>query len=156
MVAAAAMLILPGCAALDPKPVAVDKRLQTFPVSGLDLERPVVLRWTDEQVPFIEADTDRDLAYTLGLVHAHLRLGQISLMKRVAQGRLSEMGGPVAGDIDRALRILGFGRGATETVAALPPESRQWVVAFVKGLNGCSKRVLSNFRFHAGDKVISV
>lgn len=144
MVAAAAMLILPGCAALDPKPVAVDKRLQTFPVSGLDLERPVVLRWTDEQVPFIEADTDRDLAYTLGLVHAHLRLGQISLMKRVAQGRLSEMGGPVAGDIDRALRILGFGRGATETVAALPPESRQWVVAFVKGLNDYQDRLAAS------------
>jgi penicillin amidase len=139
--AAIAALILPGCAALDPKPVTVDQRIAAFPTSGLDLERPVTLRWSDEQVPFIEAETDRDLAYTLGLVHAHLRLAQISLMKRVSQGRLSEMGGPVANDIDHALRILGFGRGSAETARALAPETRIWVEAFVKGLNDYQDRL---------------
>ena len=40
---------------------------------GLPLEQAVQVRWNGHMVPYIEAETDRDLAFTLGMVHAHLR-----------------------------------------------------------------------------------
>lgn len=116
------------------------QRLAAFPTEGLDLERPVVIRWNRNQVPFIEAETDRDLAYTLGLVHMHLRGAQVSLFRMLFAGRLSEMFGPAACEIDHLLRILDYGRAAAAIEASFPPETRAWVEAFVAGLNTYQSR----------------
>lgn len=126
-----------GCALTTslPPDATLDQRLAAFPVGGLPLDAPVTVHWNDHQVPFIEAESDRDLAFALGLVHAHLRLGQMEVLRRVSQGRLAEMGGPLAIDIDRSLRILNFGRAAPEIVAAMPPATREWVDGFVAGIN---------------------
>ena len=134
---AAAGLLLAGCAALAPLPrdTTLADRLQVFPTDGLPLDAPVTVHWNDNQVPFIEATTDRDAAFTLGLVHAHLRLGQMEVMRRVAQGRLAEIVGPLAGDIDLTLRVIDFGRAVPAIVAGLPDETRAWVEAFVAGVN---------------------
>jgi penicillin amidase len=125
---------------LYPAPQSLKQRLARFPTEALELERPVVIRWNAHQVPFIEAETDRDLAYTLGLVHMHLRGAQISLFRMLFSGRLTEMFGPAAGEIDHFLRILDFGRAATGIEACLPEHSRVWVEAFVAGLNGYQSR----------------
>jgi penicillin G amidase len=93
-------------------PVSTRDRLTQFPTDVLPLERPAVIRWNDFQVPFIEAETDRDLAFTFGMVHAHLRGAQIALFKRIFYGRLSEVVGPFARDLDHAIRIIDFGYAA--------------------------------------------
>ncbi len=121
--------------ALWPQQLTTTERLQQFPMADLPLERPVTVRWNSYQVPFIEAATDGDLAFVLGMVHAHLRGGQIELLQRIAQGRLSEMAGPLAVDIDAALRTLDFGRAANEIVMAMDPETRRWLDRFVAGYN---------------------
>ena len=134
LIAALAPLI-PALRALAPRPVTVAERLAAFPTQGLPLARPVDIRWNGHQIPFIEAETDGDLAVALGLVHAHLRGGQIALMKRAAQGRLSEMAGPVARDIDHALRILDYGRAADTVIDRMPADTRAFAEAFVTGVN---------------------
>jgi penicillin amidase len=116
------------------------QRLAAFPTTALDLERPVIVRWNGHQVPFIEAETDRDLAYTLGLVHMHLRGAQVSLFRMLFSGRLSEMLGPAALEVDHFLRILSFGRAAAAIEARLPAETRAWIEAFVAGLNTYQRR----------------
>ncbi len=133
----AAAAALSGCALTTslPESSGLTQRLAAFPVSGLPLEAPVTVHWTDHQIPFIEAGSDRDLAFTLGLVHAHLRLGQMEVLRRISQGRISEMGGPPAAEIDHSLRILNFGRAAPEIVASMPPETRTWMDGFVAGIN---------------------
>lgn len=131
----AVLALLPGCAALAPRDVGVDGRLAALPRTGLPLRRPVTVRWNDHLVPWIEADTDADLAFALGLVHGHLRGGQIALLRMVARGRLSEIAGPFARDIDHALRILDFGRAGPAVEAGWPPETRAFVGAFLAGLN---------------------
>ncbi|HSO41338.1 MAG TPA: penicillin acylase family protein, partial [Rhodospirillales bacterium] len=73
--------------------------------------------------------------FTLGLVHAHLRLGQMAIYRRIAQGRIAEMGGPLAADIDHGLRILNFGKAAEETEAQMSPAARRWLERFVQGVN---------------------
>ncbi|HEY7610751.1 MAG TPA: penicillin acylase family protein, partial [Alphaproteobacteria bacterium] len=114
---------------------ALDERLKVFPTSDLPLTAPVAIHWNDNQVPFIEAANDADLAFALGLVHAHLRLAQMTILRRIAEGRLAESAGPIAADIDYALRILNFGRGAAKFEAAMPPETRDFVEDFVRGIN---------------------
>jgi penicillin G amidase len=126
--------------ALVPTPVSLQERLAAFPTEGLPVERTLVIRWNEHQIPFIEAETDRDLAFGLGLVHQHLRAGQIALFKRFFYGRLSEMAGPVARDLDHAIRILDYGHAADEWEQRMPAETRAWVQAFCDGLNAYQDR----------------
>ena len=130
----ALLALLPGCAALSPRATTVDHRLATLP-AGAPVSRPVEIRWNEQMVPWITAESDDDLAVALGLVHGHLRGAQISLMRLVAQGRLAEVAGPPAREIDHALRILGFGRAAPQIIAGWPPETRAFVRNFLRGLN---------------------
>jgi penicillin amidase len=118
-----------------PNSVALAQRLAAIPSRGLPLGRPVAIYWNDNQVPFIEAESDRDLATALGVVHAHLRLAQIELLRRVSRGRLAELLGPVAVDLDHLLRILDFGRAVPAMAAALSSETRLWLEGFVAGIN---------------------
>lgn len=131
----ASSLLLVGCSALSPRPQALPDRLGQFPTEPLPLQGAVTLYWNRYQVPFIDAASDRDLAFVLGLVHAHLRGAQMAILKRVAQGRLAEMAGPPAVDIDRALRTFDLDRAAEASLALMPAESRLWVEAYVAGIN---------------------
>lgn len=125
---------------LVPIAVSTEQRLAAFPTDGLSLQKPVVIRWNEQQIPFIQAETDHDLAFAFGMVHAHLRLGQIALFKRFFYGRLSEMAGPLARDIDHAIRILDYGHAADEWERRMPEETKAWVQAFVDGLNAYQDR----------------
>jgi penicillin amidase len=129
------VIALAGCAALDPKHVTMAERLESIPRTGLPLEKPVTIRWNQYQVPFVEAETNHDLAFAMGMVHAHLRLGQIRMLKQLVQGRLSEMAGPLAHDADFSLRIVDIGKAAPEIVERLSPESRSMLQSFVDGIN---------------------
>src|SRR5262249_37965578 len=82
------------------------ERLAVIPSRGMPLQDPVIIRWNDSQVPWISAQSDRDCAVALGLVHAHLRIGQMEMLRRIAQGRTSEMFGPAAISADRILRTI--------------------------------------------------
>jgi hypothetical protein len=118
-----------------PRPVTIAQRLAALPCVGLPLGGPVEIRWNDHLVPFIAAESDRDLAVALGLVHAHLRLAQMELLRRIAQGRLAEILGPVAVPFDHGLRLLDPARAVPAIEAALPDDTRDWVAGFVAGIN---------------------
>ena len=120
-----------------PEPRTLEQRLAMFPTQGLPLQGEVTVWWNDHQVPFIEAASDRDAAFTLGLVHAHLRLGQMEVMRRVSQGRIAEVAGPIpqVADIEHALRILDLGKTSKTVYASMPAELKAWLDAFVEGLN---------------------
>ncbi|MGE0255856.1 MAG: penicillin acylase family protein [Alphaproteobacteria bacterium] len=132
-----ASLLGAGCALVAPlpEPTTVEQRLAALPLDGAPVAAPVTIRWNEHQIPFVEAASDRDLMVGLGMVHAHLRLGQMEVMRRVARGRVSEMAGPFTADIDHALRILDFGKAAPATLAALPPATRDLLDGFVAGIN---------------------
>ena len=125
-----------SCAALFPREVSTAERLAVFPTSGLPLDKPVTIRWNKYQVPYVEAETDHDLAFALGLVHGHLRLTQVALAKRLSEGRGSELAGPfIVPEFDKALRTIDFRRAGKATIAAMPPETKAYLQAFVDGLN---------------------
>ena len=133
----AAALVVSSCALLAPLPKQKDvaERLAAFPTLGLPLDGAVTIHWSERQIPFIEADNDGDAAFALGLVHAHLRLGQMATMRMIARGRVSEMIGPLGVDIDHGLRTLDYGRAAAEIGRGLDEATRLWVQRFVDGVN---------------------
>lgn len=123
-----------------PRRVALAERLRNIPADGLPLRAPVRIRWNAHQIPFIEAEHDRDLAVALGIVHAHLRLAQIEIMRRLAQGRIAELLGPAALELDAILRTLDFCRAVPQILAALPAETRDWLQGFADGVNAVVAR----------------
>ena len=111
------------------------ERLAALPLRDLPLERPVTIRWNDHQVPFIEAQNERDLAAALGLVHMHLRATQIEVLRRISTGRVAEMVGPLGVDIDHAIRTIGLGAAVPGIIAMLPERTHRWVESFLRGFN---------------------
>ena len=118
-----------------PRPQTIAQRLAALPRLDLPVAAPVEIHWNDRLIPFIEAHSDRDLAVALGLVHAHLRLAQMELLRHVAQGRLSEILGPIGIGFDHGLRLLEPARAVPLIEQALPAATRGWVDGFVAGVN---------------------
>ncbi|MEM7059123.1 MAG: penicillin acylase family protein [Pseudomonadota bacterium] len=141
LVIAGAMLA--SCAVLQgpPGPTTFDARFQKLPTQNMPLEKPVTIHWSDEMVPFIEAETDADAAFALGVVHAHLRLAQLALARHIVTGRISEMAGPFTTDLDAFIRAIDFGRAASDIHDAMPPETRIWMDRFVDGINHYAAQV---------------
>src|SRR5258705_2177366 len=101
-----------------------------LPLKDAPVSRPVAILWDDHQIPFIEAQTDDDLAAALGIVHAHLRLGQMELMRRLAQGRLCEMVGRLGLGLDRLERTFDISPAVPPILASMPDEPRTWLQRF--------------------------
>ena len=116
---------------------SLEERLAMLPLKGAPVSRPVTISWNEHQIPFIEAQTDDDLSTALGVVHAHLRLGQMELMRRLAQGRVCEMVGRLGLDLDRLLRTFDIGRAVPQILASMPAETRTWLEGFARGINHC-------------------
>ncbi|PWR20407.1 penicillin acylase family protein [Zavarzinia aquatilis] len=127
-------LVLRTMFSTPPRRLALDARLALVARTA-PLARPLNIRWDERQIPVIEAETDADLFTGLGLVHAHLRLGQIEIMRRVALGRVAEMAGPLALGLDRSLRLFGFRDAGPATIAAMPAETRRLIGCFLEGYN---------------------
>lgn len=118
-----------------PKKQTFQQRLANFPDSNLPLKADATIYWDSHLIPFIEAKNDADCAFLLGMVHAHLRLGQMTLVRRAVSGRISESAGPFTRSIDYSLRILNLGAAVAEIEKSLPKETLNWLQQFVKGLN---------------------
>ena len=119
----------------NPRRTRIAERVAALPRTGLPIGAPVEIRWNEHLVPFITAQSDRDLAVALGLIHAHLRLAQMEILRRVAYGRVAEVLGPVAVPFDHALRLIDPGRAVQTILEGLPAHTRDWLDGFVAGTN---------------------
>ncbi|MBD3169683.1 MAG: penicillin acylase family protein [candidate division Zixibacteria bacterium] len=137
-------ILTSGWKALYPEKLSTAERLRMFPSAPLPLNNKVLIYWDDYQIPFIDAEDDRDCAFALGMVHAHLRGGQMDFFRRASQGRLAEIAGPVAANIDVAIQTLDLGYVVDEIYANMDPHARGWLDSFIEGINfylsNCPKR----------------
>ena len=95
----------------------------------------VIIRRDALGIPVIEAQNREDLAFAIGFVMAHHRLEQMVGFTLTAQGRLAEMAGPVALDIDVYLRTLGLRRVSEQQYAQLSKETKHYLEQFSNGVN---------------------
>ena len=86
-------------------------------------------------VPHIFADQDADVFFGLGYVHAQDRLWQMSMMRRTAQGRLSEIFGPDTVHIDTYMRHLDLYSTAVRSLSVQSPETLAALNAYARGVN---------------------
>ncbi|WP_425090290.1 penicillin acylase family protein [Tropicimonas sp. S265A] len=99
------------------------------------LDAPVEIVRDTHNVPHIFADSDDDVFFGLGYAHAQDRLWQLLMLRRTAQGRLSEVFGTRTLPIDDLLRRFDFYTLAQSSVAALQPDTRAALEAYARGVN---------------------
>lgn len=87
-------------------------------------------------IPHIRAlDSDMDVFFAQGYVHARDRLFQMELGRRAAQGRLSEILGSGALNQDRFFRTWGFYRAAQASLPNHAEFTRRALEAYAAGVN---------------------
>ncbi len=86
-------------------------------------------------VPHVRARDVLDLARGQGAVVAHDRAWQLEWLRRRATGTSAEVTGPSALPWDRFARRALLARTGRRALAALDPESRAFVAAYVEGVN---------------------
>lgn len=118
----------------------LEDRLKQFKSLDLPFQQGTSIRFNNFFVPYILAGSDKDGAFALGTITEFQRGPQLQFLKRLAQGRLAEMGGGGFVDMDHLIRLLDFGRAADEIWDRMPPSSKEWVEGFVAGLNCVQKQ----------------
>jgi penicillin amidase len=109
------------------------KKSGTLHLQGL---RAAVEVLTDRYgVPHIYAQNEDDLYFAQGYIHAQDRLWQMELNRRIGSGRLSELFGQVAVELDRFSRRLGMHRVAATEAARLSADNRRVLEAYASGVN---------------------
>ena len=92
-------------------------------------------------VPHLLGSNDHDTVFALGYVHAEDRLWQMTMLRRTAQGRLSELFGDETLEIDMVVRRLGLYGAAHTSLSALRPDTIKKLEAYSKGVNARLKEI---------------
>lgn len=99
------------------------------------LEQPVAVTYDEHGISTIKATSRRDAYRALGYVTARDRLFQMDLFRRSASGRLAEIFGQDAVELDTEQRIFGFQQVAAAVSARLSEHERQTLQAYADGVN---------------------
>lgn len=105
----------------------------THSIAGLSA--PVEIVRNNANVPHILAETDADAFFALGFAHAQDRLWQMTLLRRTAQGRLSEVFGNRTLQTDELMRRLDIYGLAVSSLAAQDDDTRAALEAYSRGVN---------------------
>ncbi|WP_299627412.1 penicillin acylase family protein [uncultured Tateyamaria sp.] len=99
------------------------------------ISAPVEIVRDNANVPHIFGQTDTDVFHGLGFAHAQDRLWQMMMLRRTAQGRLSELFGTATVDIDSFVRRLDIYRLSVQSVEAVDDPTRAALEAYAAGVN---------------------
>jgi penicillin amidase len=105
----------------------------TNTVAGL--RSNVTIRRDKRDIPYIEAENERDMYFAQGYVTASDRLWQMDLMRRLARGQTAEIFGNAALEQDKRWRRFNFSKIAEENLKLLSPELRSALESYAKGVN---------------------
>ncbi len=99
------------------------------------LTHPVEVLRDRYGIPHIYAETRWDALFALGFVHAQDRLFQMDFARRVGQGRLSELLGPLGQSADKFIRTLDLAGASERALVHLPESTRTALEAYAAGVN---------------------
>jgi penicillin amidase len=101
------------------------------------LQGKVTIRFDENRIPHIFAENDHDLYLAQGYITASDRLWSMDMQTRSAAGRLAEVVGPKALEIDRYHRRIGMVYGAEHTLTKMmqDPQVKAMVLAYTEGVN---------------------
>ena len=116
----------------------------TLDVAGISASVEIVR--DNANVPHIFGETDEDVFFALGLAHAQDRLWQMTMLRRTAQGRLSELFGMRTLPIDQLIRRLDLYPLSRSSVDALDARTQAALSAYSDGVNAWISQVNSGAR----------
>ncbi len=101
------------------------------------IQGKVQIAFDEHEIPHLFASNDYDLYFAQGFVTARHRLWQMDFQTRYAGGRLSEVVGAKALELDRYQRRMGMVYGAENMLRELEkyPEIKTMVQAYADGIN---------------------
>src|SRR5579872_252095 len=102
------------------------------------ISAPVTIRRDARGIAHIEAANEADLFFGEGFACAQDRLWQMDVLRRTAEGKLSEIGGPATLSVDRYMRTLGLGAAAAHDAALLHGQSLEDAQAYAAGVNAAA------------------
>lgn len=110
----------------------------TIQAPGLSSE--VAIRRDARGVPHIVASTATDAFYGQGFACAQDRLWQMDLLRREAEGKLSEVLGPQALSVDEYFRTLDLASVARNAIATAAADQRAMLEAYSAGVNAAASQ----------------
>ena len=117
---------------------------QSFTLEGISA--PVEIVRNNANVPHIFGGNEADVFYALGFVHAQDRLWQMTMLRRTAQGKLSEIFGARTVKIDELLRRLDLYELSLQSVAAQDARTTTALEAYSAGVNAWINEVNAGAR----------
>jgi penicillin amidase len=101
----------------------------------------VDIAFDDRMIPHIFAQNDHDLYYAQGYITAVHRLWQMDFQTRFSAGRISEVVGKKAIELDRYQRRMGMVYGAEHSLKGMmaDPKSKEMILAYTEGINAYIK-----------------
>lgn len=99
------------------------------------LKAPVIARYSNSGIPFIQTQNTEDAYQIWGYVHAADRINQMELMRLTAEGRLSEYLGESAIGIDSFMRKMQFRQASNQQWQNISPNNRRYLEAYARGVN---------------------
>ncbi len=110
------------------------------------ISAPVEIVRDNANVPHIFGQSDTDVYFGLGLTHAQDRLWQMMLLRRTAQGRLSELFGRRTFAADDLMRRLDLYPLAVSAVPAQTPYAQAALEAYAAGVNAWLEEINAGAR----------
>ena len=86
-------------------------------------------------IPTIIGETEVDVTFVQGYLHAQDRFFQMDFLRRVASGTLAELLGSAVLENDITLRTLGLRRAAWQSYVRLSQTELDWLQAYSNGVN---------------------
>lgn len=99
------------------------------------ISAPVEIVRNNANVPHIFGQTNDDVYFALGYAHAQDRLWQMTMLRRTAQGRLSELFGERTVGIDEVLRRFDLYTLSVASANAQTDEAKAYLTAYSRGVN---------------------
>lgn len=131
--------------------IAISSLLYYFSVRSLpdynasfdlpNIEAPVEIIRDTYNVPHILGENDRDVYFGLGFAHAQDRLWQMTMLRRTAQGRLSEIFGERTIDIDEFIRRLDLYALSQASFVGQTKTTKSALIAYANGVNAWIRTV---------------
>ena len=104
-------------------------------VEVVDLNGVAEIVRDEHGIPFIRAESEHDLYFAQGFVHAQDRFWQMALSRQTAEGRLAEWLGGMGLLSDRVARMYGWSQLAQDSLEALAGDDRDLLEAYAAGVN---------------------
>jgi len=128
------------CVAINPfGPSPLNKYTRKGNLDLPGLREPVTVHRDEKGMAYIYARNKEDLFMAQGFVTAQDRLFQMELTRLFASGRLTELAGEKARDLDIKMRTLGFHRNARKHAELLDDKTKKLMQKYVDGVNAFIK-----------------